>query len=867
MQHFFFSDGKPTFKIAILIKDSSFNKNQMIQAYGAYLTSKGIDLNDVFAISLPYNNNKAKAELVKDTFTLLIPQLEKLGTEFIYCADSTYFKALCKESKAEPHLGMLLPVKFKESPLKAFYGINHTSVLYDPKNEAKMKLSLDGLIQAVKGGDSVIASEVIKSAHYPMMYTDIQAALNGLLIYPELVVDIEAFSLQIKSCGIGSVAFATDKHTGVAFLVDYKPIEQEGAYFGIQVNNKPIKKLLRQFFDTYQGKLIAHNGSFDFRVFVYELYMDHPLDYVGMLIGIERYTKLFDDTKLIAYLATNSCAGNELGLKLLAHSFAGNYAVDVKDIRKVKWDDLLKYNLIDCCATWFVYEQYKPKMIADQQEEIYEGLFKASFKVIMQMELVGMPMHDSLIQKAKKELAGIANKQYVILAQSQFVKDTVNVIKQNEVTKANAKLVKLVKTVDDFKSVKFNPNSTQQLAILLHEVMQLPILQTTPTNQPATGMDELKDLINHTTDPKKQEVIQALIDLAKVSKILTDFIPSFENGFLKADGMRYLHGSFNLGGTISGRLSSSSPNMQNLPSGSTYGKLVKSCFVAPKGWVICYADFNSLEDRIDALLTKDPNKLKIYIEGYDSHALRAYNYFPEAYMGIPDTVESINATVVTHKTYRQDSKAPTFALTYGGTYYTLMVQCGFTMQRAKQIVANYDKMYQVSLQYKAKRVKEECAALGYATVAFGLRVRTPVLAKTILNTKQTPYQATQESRSVGNAMGQSYGMLNSRACAAFMEKVWQSEYRHDILCISQIHDASYFLVRSDLNAIKFVNDHLIAEMQWQEDPAIQHDLVGLHGELDVCYTSWATPITIPNNSSILEIKDALVKGAAKYKAA
>ena len=189
------------------------------------------------------------------------------------------------------------------------------------------------------------------------------------------------------------------------------------------------------------------------------------------------------------------------------------------------------------------------------------------------------------------------------------------------------------------------------------------------------------------------------------------------------------------------------------------------------------------------------------------------------------------------------------------------------MQRAKQIVANYDKMYQVSLQYKAKRVKEECAALGYATVAFGLRVRTPVLVKTILNTKQTPYQATQESRSVGNAMGQSYGMLNSRACAAFMEKVWQSEYRHAILCISQIHDASYFLVRSDLNAIKFVNDHLIAEMQWQEDPAIQHELVGLHGELDVCYTSWATPITIPNNLGILEIKDALVKGAAKYKAA
>lgn len=67
--------------------------------------------------------------------------------------------------------------------------------------------------------------------------------------------------------------------------------------------------------------------------------------------------------------------------------------------------------------------------------------------------------------------------------------------------------------------------------------------------------------------------------------------------------------------------------MQNLPSGSTYGKAVKECFKPPAGWLFVGADFASLEDRINALLTKDSNKLKVYTDGYDGHSLRAYSYW------------------------------------------------------------------------------------------------------------------------------------------------------------------------------------------------------------------------------------------------
>ena len=94
---------------------------------------------------------------------------------------------------------------------------------------------------------------------------------------------------------------------------------------------------------------------------------------------------------------------------------------------------------------------------------------------------------------------------------------------------------------------------------------------------------------------KIAKLLKALIELSAVDKILGTFIKAFkEKSILKDDGYYYLHGNFNLGGTVSGRLSSSDPNLQNLPANSQYGKLIKKCFIAPKGWIFAGADFDSL---------------------------------------------------------------------------------------------------------------------------------------------------------------------------------------------------------------------------------------------------------------------------------
>ena len=102
-------------------------------------------------------------------------------------------------------------------------------------------------------------------------------------------------------------------------------------------------------------------------------------------------------------------------------------------------------------------------------------------------------------------------------------------------------------------------------------------------------------------------------------------------------------------------------NLQNLPSGSIYGSIIKQCFISCNSWLFCGADFSALEAKIGAILPNDPNKVKIYAMLYDSHSYHAYAYYKQYMPDIIDTVESINSISKKYPKYRKNSKAPTFA--------------------------------------------------------------------------------------------------------------------------------------------------------------------------------------------------------------
>ena len=879
MRHIVYTQAD-TYPVALLLKSTAFKASEILTHYVEPLEAHGVPRESLIACTIDYNEHgKAPVDFAKECLEALLPELRALGAKTLYVADSTYFKVLTKQGKAEPHYGYVLPCKMKGyEEFSVVLGLNQQALIYNPDLQAKLGLSLDTLAASVLGRYQPLGADILHSAEYPKEVSQIRHILDQLHQYPELSCDIEAFSLRFWEAGVGTISFAWDQHNGVGFAVDYKELEvPKDGYYGEFIPNPAVREALRAWFESYKGKLTWHNATYDLKVLIYTLWMAHPLDTPGLLKGLEIMSQRFDDTKIIAYLATNSTAGNVLGLKALAHEFAGNWAKeDIKDIRRIPLPELLQYNVVDCLSTQYVKAKYFPIMIQDQQEDLYHSLMLPSLKLIIQIELTGLPMHADKIQEAKDELSGLQAQYLQVIRGSSLVTTLNQTLRQDawekdfEGRKAKAKNPGkiLPKQLAAFDDVEFNPNSGPQLQKLLYAQLDLPVIDYTDTKQPATGAETLEKLVNHTQQPEAKELIKALIGISKVDKILTSFIPAFEKGLSKGNGCTYLHGSFNLGGTVSGRLSSSTPNLQQIPSNSTFAKLIKKCFFGPPGWIFCGADFMSLEDRINALLTKDPNKLRVYTDGYDGHSLRAYAYFGDQMPDIVNTVESINSLANKSSPYyhlRQDSKSPTFALTFQGTWMTMVKNLGWEEEKAKRVEANYHALYAVSTQWVKDRI-QEAAQKGYSEGAFGLRIRTPLLKQVIFNGVRVPREAEAEARTLGNAIsGQSYGLLNNRAAVAFMEKVWKSKYRYDILPVALIHDAIYLLILDNVEVVQWVNTELPKEMAWQELPEIQHNQVKLGAELDLFYKGWHQPITLPNSISQQEIINICKEKIAAYE--
>ena len=683
MRHFLFGSGTQL-NTAILIKDSSFIVNNLSTFYGNPLYRAGISKDSLIAITLEYGTKKKVTASEKKAYLdSLLPELVRMGITTLYVADSEYFKTLTKQAKAEVHLGYVLDCAIEGfTHIKVVLGVNYQAMTYNPGVAAKLDQSVTTLIQHLRGSYADPGCSIIKSEAYPDTMADITAALNELHRYDQLTVDLEGFSLKFFECGIGTISFAWNKNEGIGFACDYRPITEDhrrqadklcrvlgcasedmSKYHGLKVDNKAIKTLIKDFLVAYQGKLTYHNGNFDMKVLIYELWMRDLGDYRGMLEGIDVLSAKFDDTKIIAYLATNNAVKNELKLKVLAQAFAGNYGQDdIKDIRLIPLPQLLRYNLVDCLSTWYVLETYMPKMIQDNQLDIYLTMFKPSVKILLQIELVGMPIDPVKVQEAKAILEGIVAEHSDFLQASPIIKDFHYTQLQARVEADNKKLKKKVRTIEELAHIKFNPGSDIQLQGLIYDYLGYEVIDTTDSKAPATGSKTLAKLINHARSEAHVQIFKHLIGLSKANKVLTSFIPAFEKARQLPDGSWRLYGNFNLGGTQSGRLSSSDPNLQNIPSGSTYAKIIKMCFVSPKGWLFGGADFSALEAVGEALLSRDPNKLKVYIDGFDSHCVNAFAYFPEQMPDIKNTVESVNSIKKKYKGLRSKSKAPTFAL-------------------------------------------------------------------------------------------------------------------------------------------------------------------------------------------------------------
>lgn len=194
-----------------------------------------------------------------------------------------------------------------------------------------------------------------------------------------------------------------------------------------------------------------------------------------------------------------------------------------------------------------------------------------------------------------------------------------------------------------------------------------------------------------------------------------------------------------------------------------------------------------------------------------------------------------------------------------------MNNCGFSETEAKQIEKQYHKLYQVAVQWVEDQL-DEAVNTGYVTCAFGLKLRTPILAQTISTGSNIPHLAQQERRSAGNAVsGQSYCMLTTRAGIEFQERCLNSKYKYDILPAAQIHDSLYFLCKDRPGIVQWVNKHLSECMAWQELEELKHPTIKLTAGLEIYWPNWSNTIGIPKNADKKELQ-LIAKKAKELKA-
>ena len=420
MKHIIFGS-KKKFKHAILIKPSALRKKE-ISHY--YISEMGVDPEDVIAFDLDFPENQKKnpsIAMAKNYLVNLLKGLDSLGVENILVADTVYFKQLTKQQKVENSYGYVFDSQFDEfeNRFNVVVCPNYNAIFHNPASEEKIKLSLKTFKSFIEGTYEDLHGKVIKKATYFYKKKEILNFINNELPkYPELAVDIEGFSLKFYKSKLATLGFAWNKHEGVVFNIDLQ-----------NKNTEKIKKALKNFFKSYNGKLIYHNANFDMKVICYELFMKDIDDTEGMVEGIKELTKNFDDTKLITYLALNNTARADLSLKNNTHEFTGSYAVDVKDITKIPVLDLMEYNLTDCCATHYLKEKNYPIMVKDNQLEIYETIFKPAVKNLLQMELTGLPLIMENVSKAEEILKEDLNKSIEELSNFPEVKKTIHHIK------------------------------------------------------------------------------------------------------------------------------------------------------------------------------------------------------------------------------------------------------------------------------------------------------------------------------------------------------------------------------------------------------------------------------------------------------
>jgi DNA polymerase-1 len=442
-------------------------------------------------------------------------------------------------------------------------------------------------------------------------------------------IDTETDSLDTVTANIVGISLSTEEETGCYIPINHK-------YDGCpkQIDIKVIIEILGKSIEKNQHKAVGQNLKFDLPIlsrhgihlekfYADTMLMSYVLNSTATRHGMDKLAEFYLNYTTVKYKDVTGTASKQINFSAVSIDIASNYAAEDADITLRlfnRLNDLLKD---------------KPT-----QEKLLTEIEYPLVHALSRIEMNGAKVDKNKLAAHSKELS-------------------------NKIDDLSEQAFKIA-------GEEFNLDSPKQLLVILYEKLKLPILKKTPKGQPSTNEETLQRLAEEYEIPK---IILQYRTLAKLKSTYTDSLIRIENPVTKR-----IHTSYQQAVTSTGRLSSTEPNLQNIPIKTAEGRRIREAFVPEKGNVLISADYSQIELRIMAHLSKDENLTYAFNNNLDIHSATAAEVF------------GINLNDVSQD-QRRSAKAINFGLMYGMSAFGLTRQLDIPRAEAQKYLDTYFERY------------------------------------------------------------------------------------------------------------------------------------------------------------------------------
>jgi DNA polymerase I len=575
--------------------------------------------------------------------------------------------------------------------------------------------------------DSTFEAVSTSDATYETIVTEEQLEhwLSKLEQADIFAFDTETTSLDYMQAEIVGVSFAVTRGEAA-----YVPVAHDYPGAPDQLSRALVLERLQALLESPDKHKLGQNLKYDKSVLA-----NHGIELNGIAHDTMLQSYVLDSTATRHDM--DSLAKKHLGIKTIHYEDVAGKGAKQLSFNEVPVETAAPYAAEDADITLRLHQTLWPRLQSNKElTELYENIELPLVSVLSRIERTGVMIDtDKLLQQSvelSEQMAAIERQAHDLAGQS------------------------------------FNIGSPKQIQQILYEKMEMPVLAKTPKGQPSTAESVLQELA---LDYELPQMILNFRSLSKLKSTYTDKLP------LQIDAQTgRVHTSYHQAVASTGRLSSSDPNLQNIPIRTAEGRRIRQAFIAPEGFTLMAADYSQIELRIMAHLSGDTNLLKAFENNEDVHKFTASEVFDVSL----DEVDSDQ---------RRAAKAINFGLIYGMSAFGLAKQLGIDRSSAKDYVDRYFERYP-SVKAYMDETRLEAKEKGYVETVYKRRLYLPEI-----NAKNATRRQYAERTAINAPMQGTAADIIKRAMITIDEKI--REQGESIRMVMQVHDELVFEVAED----------------------------------------------------------------------